>query len=599
MERKKEINKYVLKEIKNIQTPAHIIDLNQIEINFDNINLLKERTNCKIFFALKGFSNAIILSHFIKKLDGLSASGSFESKLGREFDMKINTFSTVYMENNIEDIVGNSDYLIFNSMNQYEKYLNLAKKEKCSIGIRINPEYTELPDDFGANTCKKDSHLGMRKKDMPPIDDFQEGKIEGIHLHTMCEQGADTLERTINYLIDNYDIYLKRIKWINLGGGQLIAEQNYDIEKAIKAIERLKNKYSIDIILEPCEGIMVNSGYYVASVVDIIKSEEVDIAILDGSAICHIPDSAYRGWTRDIYNAICIEDKNDMNKYDNVYKLAGCSCYAGDTFGIYSFNKKLEVGDKLIFEDTASYTMVKSSMFNGIPLPTLYSFGLDKKLIKCKEYDYSNYKDLLSNRVDYEFSEKINTEDLVARTKSEPSTENAIEILREFAKCPNTVKLSDVNAIVEYAMKSNISVQEIAEALNENGFNIQASTIVDEELEQFRAFGITGLKATCMHKHLMEDESFVFLKLITDADKEDTTLEFRRVFEEIKEQREEREKEGRYIPANLKQFGELGHIILDWKYQELLFRDVTPEIQEIIKQVLEDLAYPGVDERGE
>lgn len=197
--------------------------------------------------------------------------------------------------------------------------------------------------------------------------------------------------------------------------------------------------------------------------------------------------------------------------------------------------------------------------------------------------DKEEYKIQVLNRADHKFLKKMHTEELVARTKSEPSAENAIEILRDFAQYPNTVKLSDVNTIVDYAKKSNVSVQEIAQALNENKFNIFTYTIEDEDLEQFRTFGITGLKATCMHEHFMKDESFEFLKLITDADKEDTTLEFRRVFEKIKKQHEESEKEGKYMSDNLKQFGEFGHIILDWQYPELLFRDLTPEIQELVR----------------
>lgn len=389
------MQKSFLEEIKNIETPAHIIDLNQININFiNNINVLRKETKCKIFLALKGFSNNIIISYFINELDGVTASGLFEAKLGREFNKKTSTFSTAYTEKNIKEICKNSNYIIFNSINQFEKYKNIAQKEKCSVGIRINPEYTELPEYFGANTCKRDSHLGIRKKYMPSPEFFKKNKIEGLHLHTMCEQGADTLERTINHLIDNYDIYLKNIKWINLGGGQLIAKKDYDINRAIKAIKKLKSKYSIDVMLEPCEGIMLNSGYYISSVVDIIKNEK-DIAILDGSAICHIPDSAYRGWTRDIYNATCIENEEEIKEYSNVYKLVGCSCFAGDMFGNYSFNKKISIGDKIIFKDTASYTMVKSNMFNGIPIPYLYIFNSNEKLIKCKEYDYSVFKGIL------------------------------------------------------------------------------------------------------------------------------------------------------------------------------------------------------------
>lgn len=171
-----------------------------------------------------------------------------------------------------------------------------------------------------ANTCKKDSHLGIKKDNMPHIDDFCNGQIEGLHLHTMCEQNSDTLERTIEYIIKNYDKYLKKIKWINLGGGQLLGASNYDVSKAIDSIKKIKNNYDI---------------------------------------------------------------------------IVGCSCYAGDTFGIYYLNKKLKIGDNIIFKDVASYTMVKSNMFNGIPFPNLYIIDLNKNIQKIKEYDYNIFRMIL------------------------------------------------------------------------------------------------------------------------------------------------------------------------------------------------------------
>ncbi len=206
-------------------------------------------------------------------------------------------------------------------------------------------------------------------------------------------------------------------------------------------------------------------------------------------------------------------------------------------------------------------------------------------------HDKEEYKIQVSSSADHEFLKKMHTEELVARTKSEPNTENAKQILKEFAQYPNIMRLSDINAIVNYAKKSNVSIQEIAEALNENAFNIDENVLCnqygdiinDEDIEQFRKFGITGIKATCMHEHFMKDKSFEFLKLIIDADKEDTTLEFRRIFEELKQQCEEAKKKDKYIPDNLKQFGELEHIILDWRYPELLFQNLELELQKIVK----------------
>ena len=368
-----------------VETPAHVIDLNQVYNNLENINAIRKETGIKVFFTLKGFSNDIILKRFINNLDGVSSSGLFESKLGRELNMKISTFSNAYTDKNIQEICKNSDYVIFNSINQYNNYKEYAKKENCSIGIRINPEYTELPNEFGANTCKKDSHLGIKKDSMPAISEFYKNNIEGIHLHTMCEQHADALERTIDNLIQNYDEYLKNIKWLNLGGGQLLGDKKYNVKKAIESIKKLQEKYNIDIILEPCEGIMFNSGYYVTRVVDLIKNN-INIAVVDGSAICHIPDSVYKGWTKDMIGEV--EDEKEGYKY----KITGCSCYAGDTFGEYYLNKKLEIGDVIVFEDTASYTMVKNNIFNGISFPNLYVIDINKNLEKVKNYGYDIFK---------------------------------------------------------------------------------------------------------------------------------------------------------------------------------------------------------------
>lgn len=372
-----------IKEIINssrIITPAQIIDLNRIRKNIKNIDIIRKTTNCKFYFTLKGFSNDKILNYFIDNFDGISASGVFEMKLAKEFNKKVSVFSTAFTKNNVDEICKNTDYIIFNSMNQYESFKNIALNNNCSIGIRINPEYTELSNSFGANTSKENSHLGIKKKNMPNYQEFVSNKIEGIHLHTMCEQGADVLERTIDNLITNYDEYLKRIKWLNLGGGQLFGKENYDINRAIRAINKLKKQYDFNVIFEPCEGIMYHSGYYVTKIIDIIDKN----VIVDGSAICHISDSVYKGWKRDILG----EDINYQNNYD----IIGCSCYAGDSFGNYNFKNKLQIENKIIFEDTASYTMVKSNMFNGIKMPNLYIIDLDGVIKPIKDYDYNFFK---------------------------------------------------------------------------------------------------------------------------------------------------------------------------------------------------------------
>lgn len=368
-------------------TPCHIIDLDRLQSNLKGpIRKLREKTDCKVLLAIKGFSADTILPYMKDDLDGISASGAFEAILGKSiFDSgTICTFSPAYQEHTIKTVAQNSNLVIFNSLYQYEKFAQIVSNAGCSCGIRINPEYTELPMDFSPNPCQKYSRLGIKKINMPDISMFSSAKIEGIHLHTMCEQNSDTLEHTIDYLINNYDPVLKRIKWLNLGGGQMYADDDYDLECAIKALTKLKSYYNFEIIVEPCEGIMTKCGYLVSSVVDIVHNE-MDIAILDTSGVCHFPDAVYRDWKHDIKNAA------EAGVLNYTYRLTGPSCYAGDIWGDYSFDSPLQRGQYIVFEDTASYSMVKNNTFNGIPFPALGIYDSQNGLRITKTYDYKNF----------------------------------------------------------------------------------------------------------------------------------------------------------------------------------------------------------------
>ena len=379
-----------------LPTPCHIIDLDRLKYNLDNpIFKLRKEVDCKILLALKGFSSLAILPYMVDKLDGFCASGLFEAKLGREYTKNlISTFSPVYSKKQFFQILNYSDIVIFNSMQHFLLHHSAMQGHSCSCGLRINPEYSELPITSGVNPCAPESHLGVRKADMPFLNLFVPGYIEGIHLHTMCAQDSNTLERTINHMEKKFGAYLERICWLNLGGGQLLADPNYNIEHAISVIKRLKQKYSFEILLEPCEGIVTGCGYYVSTVLDIIDNQ-MKIAILDGSAICHIPDCIYRGWRRDILGALDVTDGKSNAKYPYQYRIAGSSCYAGDIFGIYAFKEPLKVGDQIIFSDTASYTMVKASMFNGIPFPSLAVYSKKEGLSIMAQYDYSCFHQIL------------------------------------------------------------------------------------------------------------------------------------------------------------------------------------------------------------
>lgn len=365
-------------------TPCHIIDLDCLSRNLNGpIKHIRTNAYCNILLALKGFSSSQILPYMATGLDGVSASGAYEAKLGKEAIGKyVCTYSPIYKDDEIELILQNSDSIVFNSINQYLKYHDLAIEHNTSCGIRINPNYSFLPDSFRANPCQSYSRLGILYKNMPDINMFGKNKIEGIHLHTMCDQYADDFEKTIDFIIQNYSPYLKQIKWLNLGGGQMYAQKDYDLEKAIKCINKLHSMFDLDVYLEPCSGIMTNCGFFATSVIDIIEND-MRIAVIDASAVCHMPDVVFNDWRHDICGA------DDADVYPYKYRIAGSSCYAGDIWGDYSFPRPLSIGDNIIFKDTAMYSMVKNNSFNGLKMPSVATYSKNKGIELLKTYDYN------------------------------------------------------------------------------------------------------------------------------------------------------------------------------------------------------------------
>lgn len=371
-----------------LHTPYYVIDLDRLSNNLKKISYIKREASCHVLFALKGFSTECVLPILFEHLDGVSASGAFEARLGKEYRQFVSTFSPAYSSDYFTSIAQNSEIVVFNSLDQYTRFSSYVYKYNHSCGIRINPEYSELPDEFGPNPCRPLSHMGIRNQNMPSMDCFGPGKIEGIHLHTMCGQNADTLERTIDKLILKYDTILRKVLWINLGGGQLYGDDDYDMALAIECIRRLKSRYNASIIIEPCEGVLINCGYLVATVLDIVHNK-TDIAILDSSAVCHLSDAVYRGWKRDVLGG----SDPGLNPY--AFRLAGNSCYTGDIFGDYSFSHPLQRGDRIVFTDTASYSAVKACMFNGLPFPSVAVYDKRNGLQIKKIFDYDLFRQTL------------------------------------------------------------------------------------------------------------------------------------------------------------------------------------------------------------
>lgn len=367
-------------KLSDTQTPCHIFDLDQLDKNINILKQLGTATDCKVLYALKGCSQQEILPFISSRLSGACTSGYNEVMIADRVEFQeIHTFSTVYKENDISMIAAKSNVVIFNSVAQYKKYGKLTRSANAILGLRINPNYSEIQN-ARINPCSSNSRFGASLCELKQLDEFP----EYLHFHSMCEQYSDTLERTLQEIEKQYGEYLKHAKTINIGGGQLYTSPTYNLGHAIKCINDFKEKHDVSIVLEPCEAVMYNVGYLIGSVID-IKGDQKKTAILDLSAVCHIPDIVFSNYEYKILESFASDEK------DYSYVLAGPTCYAGDIFGEFSFEQPLSIGSKIIICDTAHYTTVKSSMFNGISLPSIALYSKETSVQFKRIYDFNNY----------------------------------------------------------------------------------------------------------------------------------------------------------------------------------------------------------------
>jgi carboxynorspermidine decarboxylase len=375
-------------DFTEINTPCFIINIEILKHNLEIINLIQKKTGCRILLSLKSFAMYSVFPLLRKTLYGVSASSFNEATLGRqEFKKEVHTYCVAYPEKKIKEFLHLSDYLIFNSFSQYNRFLPQIKRlnKKTKLGLRINPEWSEVKTPI-YDPCRKFSRLGIKMADLQ--NHSLEG-ISGIHFHNLCELNADSLERTLVIVEKKIGAILHRMEWINFGGGHLITDKSYHIDLLIKLIKDIKLKYDLTVYLEPGSAVVWNAGILVASVLDIITNEK-SIAILDISAATHTPDvleMPYRPGVR---------EAGEPDKFPYSYQLAGHSCLAGDVIGDYSFKKPLEVGSRIVFLDMAHYTMVKTNMFNGINLPDIAVYDpLKNRLTVKRRFGYQDYKSRL------------------------------------------------------------------------------------------------------------------------------------------------------------------------------------------------------------
>ncbi len=373
-------------EIEKLPTPCYITDENLLIKNLEILKNVQDRTGCKILLAQKAFSMYSVYPLIGKYLSGTTASGLFEARLGKEEmpDRETHVYSPAYSEKEFPEIIKYADHVVFNTISQYEKfYPQIKKSEKnIEIGIRINPGYSEIETDI-YNPCFKNSRLGTTE--LP--EKLPEG-ISGLHFHTMCEQGADTLERTLAVVEEKFGKYLYNLKWLNFGGGHHITKENYDVNKLVELILHMKEKYDLQIYIEPGEAVALNAGFLVSEVLDTMKNG-MEIAILDTSAACHMPDVLEMPYRPMIIGS------GQPNEKEFTYRLGGPTCLAGDIIGDYSFDKPLKSGDRLVFCDMAIYSMVKNNTFNGMPLPAIMLHRQNGENVIVKSFGYENFKSRL------------------------------------------------------------------------------------------------------------------------------------------------------------------------------------------------------------
>ncbi|MCP5518201.1 MAG: carboxynorspermidine decarboxylase [Verrucomicrobiales bacterium] len=375
--------------LQNLPTPCYVIDEAKLRHNLGIIRSVMDRTGCRILLALKGFAAWRTFPVIREYLCGTTASSVHEARLGKEeFGGEVHAYAPAYSPQDIDELLPLVDHLVLNSFGQFHRYREqvAGASRPVSMGLRVNPEYSEVKVEL-YNPCRKRSRLGIRRRD---FDGQDLAGLEGLHFHTMCEQNSDTLERTVEVVVEKFGDLFPRLRWVNFGGGHHISRPDYDVDRLCRVIERFQERFPLTVYLEPGEAIALNSGVLVASVLDLVENE-IPIAILDTSATAHMPDVLEMPYRPVIVGAGAPGEKA------HTYLLGGLTCLAGDDIGQYSFEAPLRIGDRLVFLDMAHYTMVKNTTFNGVRLPSIaiQRVGAAQPEV-VRAFGYADYRDRLS-----------------------------------------------------------------------------------------------------------------------------------------------------------------------------------------------------------
>ena len=383
----------LLSSLNNIKTPAYVADISAIRGNLEKAKRIKEKAGIEILLATKAFSMFSIFPMMAEYLDGTTASGLYEARLGAtHFGKNVHTYSPAYTKEALNDILQYSSHIYFNSVAQLKKFAPMVREKQSNavIGLRVNPRLSLVKNSILYDPSAPCSRFGVQKEELTPEVLAQ---VDLLHFHNLCENLAEDSVKLINHVSSEFGFALKQVARVNLGGGHFYSHPDYDIDALITALQKLKSTYDVAITLEPGAAHVLNGGYMVASVLDVIDQGEYKLAIIDASASTHMPDVLEVPYTPEIIGA---EIKEAASTGENVYILGGNTCMTGDVIGTYKFDAPLRVGQKLLFTDMMQYANVKNNTFNGVPLPDIAILHEDGRTEVVKSFGYDDFEMRLS-----------------------------------------------------------------------------------------------------------------------------------------------------------------------------------------------------------
>ncbi len=377
-------------DYSKIPSPAFVLDEKRLRRNLELINRVQQDAGIEIILAFKGFAMWSAFPLVREYLSGATASSLFEARLCfEEMKTRAHVYSPVYFEHEFKELMSYSSHIVFNSIKQFNQFFPQTKEagHRISCGIRVNPEFSDVETDL-YNPSAPGSRLGIGVEELP--DELPEG-VDGIHFHVLCESDSFSLEKVLENLESKFGKYLHKVKWVNMGGGHLMTRQGYNHQHLTQLLQKFRDKYKVKVILEPGSAIAWETGELVSTVKDIVQHKGIKTAILDVSFTAHMPDTLEMPYRPKIIGA---KDPEKGSKH--LYRLGGVSCLAGDFMEAYDFGHELQVGEKVVFLDMIHYTMVKTTMFNGVNHPAIAIWKEIGSLQMVKEFRYEDFKGRLS-----------------------------------------------------------------------------------------------------------------------------------------------------------------------------------------------------------